>query len=220
MLSHLRRIYGETSTEASEFVKLRFKPPAGYKDSASDYEYWLKSGISCSRSLLSACEDGLKVWHTDAPPSLTALDRAVAVCETFHRSALVLRDRYGTRAPLVIADEYDVQYLLAALLPIHFDDVVAEDYVPAYAGGTSRIDFVLRPERIAIETKMTRATLRDKEVGEELLIDLARYETHPAVDSLICLVHDPARLIKNPRGLATDLETTPSRLKVRVVIRG
>jgi hypothetical protein len=79
---------------------------------------------------------------------------------------------------------------------------------------------VLRRERIAIETKRTRPSLTAKEVGEQLLVDIARYKTHPGVDVLICFVHDPENLIDNPRGLEHDLENTPAdRLKVRVLVR-
>lgn len=48
-------------------------------------------------------------------------------------------------------------------------------YVPSYAGGNSRTDFYLPQYETYIETKMTREGLRDKEVGEQLVIDIARY---------------------------------------------
>jgi REase_DpnII-MboI len=50
----------------------------------------------------------------------TAVDRAVRVCERFPRLARELARRGRDRAPLTMGDEYDVQYLLRALLSLEF----------------------------------------------------------------------------------------------------
>jgi hypothetical protein len=86
-----------------------------------------------------------------------------------------LRIRPQNRRPLEVSDEYDDQYLLRALLVQFFDDVRDEEFVSSYAGGKSRIDFVLPRYKLAVELKHTRDSLRDKELGEELMIDRDRY---------------------------------------------
>ncbi len=73
-----------------------------------------------------------------------------------------MRCRYENRETLKIEDEYDVQDLLHALLLLYFDDVRAEDY----AGKSSRMDFLLKNERVVIEVKKTRLGLADKELGD------------------------------------------------------
>ena len=55
-----------------------------------------------------------------------------------------------------IKDEYDVQDLLNALLRLNFDDVRPEEYTPSYAGSSTRVDFLLKKEKIVIEVKKTR----------------------------------------------------------------
>src|SRR5262249_20623618 len=85
----------------------------------------------------------------------SALVRSLQVADSFHRVALRLRTRRGQRPPVTIADEYDVQYVLGGLLASSFDDVRPEEWTPSYAGGASRVDFLLKNEAIAIETKMT-----------------------------------------------------------------
>jgi REase_DpnII-MboI len=50
-------------------------------------------------------------------------------------------------------DEYDVQDSLHALLKLHFDDVRREEWTPSYAGSQSRMDFLLKREKIVVETK-------------------------------------------------------------------
>jgi len=225
--SDLRRVFGSDSDELLAFLQITFEPvEVEQLLSDSSCMHALQEGLEHAKALLSAWRGQVQAyWPSDAqtpliPHEPTPLDIAVRVCERLHRVALRMRDRRSTRAPLVIADEYDVQYLLAGMLEIHFDDIEPEDPTPKIAGASSRIDFVLRPERIAIETKMTRDDLREKKLGEELIVDIARYQKHGGVDALICLVHDPERRIRNPRGLERDLEKLPSSLRLRVLVRG
>jgi hypothetical protein len=222
VLTNARNLFGENSQQALDFIRVQFDPEVDW-EAPSDRERLRvrATGIVQARDLIKVWRQEIVDFWADAPAPTKADPVRVAlhICEALPRAVLRLRDRHGKQPPLEMKDEHDVQYVLGALLEVHFDDIHAEDYVPAYAGGVSRIDFVLRPERIAIETKMTRKSLRDKEVGEELLVDIARYKEHGKVDTLICLVYDPQHLIKNPRGLETDLERTPSDLNLRVLVR-
>lgn len=126
--------------------------------------------------------------------------------ERFHVMARQLRRRYANRNSLTITDEYDVQDLLNSLLLLFFEDVRPEEWTPSYAGGCNRIDFLVKDEEIAIEVKMTRPGLKDKELGEQLLIDIAKYKTHPHCNKLYCFVYDPDGFIRNPRGIEKDLD--------------
>ena len=141
------------------------------------------------------------------------------IFDRFNRCAQQLKRRHDGRNTLIIDDEYDVQDLLQALLKLHFDDVREEEYTPSYAGNASRIDFLLKEEEIAIEVKMTRKNLRDKEIGEQLIIDIAKYKNHPNCKSLYCFVYDPDGNIRNPKGLTSDLEKLGVGIKVKVYIR-
>ena len=78
--------------------------------------------------------------------------------------------------------------LLHALLLLYFDDVRAEEWTPSYAGKSSRMDFLLKNERVVIEVKKTRQGLADKELGDQLIIDVDRYKVHPDCKRLICFV--------------------------------
>jgi len=145
------------------------------------------------------------------------IDNIDKICTNFHRYARALLNRRGGRAALEINDEYDVQYLLEGMLRLFFDDVRVEDYVASYAGSNSRIDFYLPQINTYIETKMTRVGLQDKEVGEELSIDITRYGEK--CDKLICFIYDKESLLKNPYGLIDDLKKlSSSRLEVEVYI--
>ncbi len=125
----------------------------------------------------------------------------------FHKIARQLRSRYADRATIDITDEYDVQDLLHALLKLYFDDIRAEEWTPSYAGKSARVDFLLKNEQIVIEVKKTRQGLADKELGDQLIIDVDRYKAHPDCKKLICFVYDPEGRVTNPAGLINDLNT-------------
>jgi len=134
-----------------------------------------------------------------------AMEKLDNLFRRFHRIAQTLRNRYKGRPTLLIADEYDVQDLMLSLLKEHFDDIRDEEYVPSYAGANSRIDFLLKNEKIVVETKMTNEKLRDKEVGDQLLIDIGRYKNHPDCNVLILFIYDKGDFITNKGGLIRDL---------------
>jgi hypothetical protein len=129
-----------------------------------------------------------------------------------------LRTRGRERAPLAVTDEYDIQYLLEAVLRDLFDDVRPEDPSPTRAGASTRIDFVLKREQIVVEAKMTRDGLGERQVADELIDDIERYRAHPDFRTLVALVYDPERRIGNPSGLEADLRHDSPELRVRVVV--
>ena len=136
----------------------------------------------------------------------------------FHSVVVQLRQRREQRATIEVKDEYDVQDLLHAVLRIEFDDIRSEEWTPSYAGKSSRVDFLLKPERIVVEAKMTRAGHGAKQIGDELLIDIARYSQMASCETLACLVYDPENLIANPGGFQSDLTGKRDSLTVEVVI--
>jgi len=140
------------------------------------------------------------------------------MCKRFHLIAQQLTTRHNGRPTLEITDEYDVQDLLHALLKLEFDDVRPEEWTPSYAGGSSRMDFLLNKEKIVIEVKKTRNNMNARTLGEELIIDIHRYQSHPRCRTLICFVFDPDNRITNPRGLENDLSRYYNGLKVEVYI--
>ena len=123
----------------------------------------------------------------------------------FHNVARQLRTRHAKRETLNVKDEYDVQDLLHALLRLHFDDIRPEEWTPSYAGGSSRMDFLLKNEKAVIEVKKTRSSMKDSDLGKELIIDIEKYQTHPDCKRLICFVYDPEGLLGNPTGIENDL---------------
>jgi hypothetical protein len=88
-----------------------------------------------------------------------AVDRIVGMLDRFSNAVRVLSARGRGRSPIQIVDEYDVQYILETILAVTFDDVRPEEWTPSYAGSSSRVDFVLKRHRVAVEAKFARQGL-------------------------------------------------------------
>lgn len=142
------------------------------------------------------------------------------VFDNFHSFYNQLKNRHNNRHTIEIQDEYDVQDLLHCILKLHFKDVREEEYTPSYGGSSTRMDFLLKNESIVIEVKKAREKLSDKEIGEQLILDVAHYKNHPNCKLLKCFVYDPENRVKNPRGLENDLnKLSDDNLSVELFIR-
>ena len=150
--------------------------------------------------------------------SASSLDIVLALCRRFHLFAMQLGRRHGGRLPLSIQDEYDVQDLLRAILLLHFDDVRPEEVTPSYAGNSSRVDFYLPDACLVVEVKMTRQSLQQRQVADQLIEDATRYATMKHVDTLVCLVYDPSNFCRNPTALERDVAESGRKLSVHAVV--
>jgi hypothetical protein len=144
--------------------------------------------------------------------------KVVALCRRFQLFVDRLQARQRKREPYIVADEYDVQDMLHAILKLHFEDVRPEEWTPSYASSSSRVDFLLPRERTIVEAKMTRSGLGQKQVANELIIDITRYSKAALVDNLVCLIYDPDRRCGNPSALENDLAQIQGRLRVAAVV--
>ncbi len=99
-----------------------------------------------------------------------------------------------------------------------YEDVREEEHTPSRAGGSARIDFILKDVRLAVETKMTRSGLGPRELGNEIAEDIARYRAHPDVDALFVLAYDPSRFIVSSGSFERDTLSDADTFPVKVVI--
>ena len=150
--------------------------------------------------------------------STSAAEFVVGICQRFPVFIRELGRRHNHREPFEVNDEYDLQDLLRAVLRVHFSDVRPEEWNPSYGDTQSRSDFLLKPERVVIETKMTRRGLGQREVVEQLAIDKAKYKGHPDCETLICFVYDPDLRLKNPVAIENDLSDRARGLCTLVVV--
>ncbi len=217
----LQRIFGDTSRHFSDFAEIRYYPSvmsSSTRDSATREAY--ARGLDRADSILASIVDEIKEYDiaSDSPPVPDKMALLEIMLLRFQIVARQLCIRHGNRSTLTIDDEYDVQDLLHALLRLHFDDVRAEEWTPSYAGGASRVDFLLKNEKIVVEAKKTRNGLTTPDIGAQLLVDIARYQNHPDCDCLVCFIYDPEGRVRNPAGLEADLEKCNSDIRVRAIV--
>lgn len=137
----------------------------------------------------------------------------------FHKVGQAIRERHSGRETILIQDEYDVQDLLYGLLQVYFDDIRKEDSSPSHAGANSRLDFVLKKEKIIIEVKMTNENLTINKLGQDLLVDIGRYKEYPDCNDLVIFIYDKQDHIRNKAGFINDLQKhSTDKLKVTVII--
>jgi hypothetical protein len=200
------------------------------------FDIWVDDGVKVSVNKTSFYGHGLSSLHEMIMKELSKLPwleskkkpekenpnggiwKLEQLLKRFHDVARQLKRRHNGRETLIITDEYDVQDLLHALLRTIYDDVRPEENSPSYAGASSRIDFLLKKEQIVVEVKMASASLKDKAIGEQLIIDMKRYQTHPDCKTLVCFVYDPEGFIKNPTALEYDLSGNQDNIDVHVFI--
>lgn len=194
----------------------------------SSYNELMRSRIRALSSILRSLdlyEENIsivpkEVVSVSKKPQELALEKLEQIANRFHVAARQLRQRHADRDTLVISDEYDVQDLFHAFLRLSFDDIRDEEWTPSYAGGASRIDFLLKAEQVVIEIKMTRMGLaRGKDVSDQLIIDSDRYQAHPDCKMLVAFVYDPQEYLNNPSGIERDLTKTINGVPVKVIIR-
>jgi hypothetical protein len=154
-----------------------------------------------------------------AGEQLDAVTTVLTLGDRFQYVQRSLLRRHAKRETLIVGDEYDAQDLLRALLKVFFDDVRDETWTPNYAGGSSRIDFLLPDFSLAIELKYMRESLNDKRIADELIVDRDRYKTETQANHLICLIFDQGGLLQNPRGLEKDLNVAGTTEGMAVTVK-
>jgi hypothetical protein len=110
-------------------------------------------------------------------------DDLFKIIERIHLVIQQMRKRHDGRPTLDVVDEYDLQDVVHALLRLSFDDVREEEWVASYAGSSSRADFLLPELESVLELKMMRATMSTKQLGEQLIVDIAKYKTTNKLES-------------------------------------
>jgi hypothetical protein len=205
----LETIFGPQSSHADEFSGINFTTIGGISwGDPADGDSVFRTGLAVAQAMLDSMISELKlkdqfcvptpVTRSDASDPLPLLRHIFTRFPLFARQ---LQERREKRSTISFNDEYDVQDALHAILKLHFTDVEPEEPTGKLAGKSSRIDFLLKPERVAIEAKMPRDKRHAKEIGDELIVDLRRYKSRADVGSLICLVYDPSGFIGNPAGV-------------------
>ena len=221
----INNIFGDGSSQSTEFNNLYFAsgiftydPEDQTRLTRLNFDAYARDCVRAQALLESMLTELELFGDLRANPAPDSLEQVRVICQRFPLVARQLRSRHDDRDTLAVEDEYDVQDLMHALLCLIFDDIRPEEWTPSYAGAASRMDFLLKPQELVVETKKTRPSLTAREIGEQLIVDIEKYSKHPSCKTLCCFVYDPENRIPNPRGIEADLSRDGDGLRVSVLI--
>ena len=154
-------------------------------------------------------------------PSPASPDKHSDLEHLIRRLPLIIEqmaERQRSRSPFEVNDEYDLQDLFHGLLNALFDDIRPEEHTPSYASSSSRMDFFLPEIGAVTELKMMRPSMSTRDLADQLINDIFRYQVFPGCKTLYCVVYDPDGRISNPRGVEADLMRPVNQIDVKVII--
>ena len=121
-----------------------------------------------------------------------------------------------------IEDEYDVQDILYVILKSIFPKIRDEDPIPKVGGKSTKIDLILREEKILIEVKMIKVKdSNETHFIEQLKIDFESYHQCKWMKKLFCFVYDPykkTRDISNFNDLNGERTKGENNFNVEVIV--
>jgi hypothetical protein len=134
---------------------------------------------------------GLAATPSERLGRRSLVDAILTALDSFPTTVQLLGRRPRGRTGIAVQDEYDVQWLLHALLSPFIPDLVPEDPAPSLAGSSSRLDFTSNKAKLGIEVKYLRKQSDTSRMREELMVDERHYQEHPYVDTVVAFVYDP-----------------------------
>jgi hypothetical protein len=110
----------------------------------------------------------------------------------------IIKDRRKNHPDFKIEDEYDVQDILYVILKSILPQLRAEDPIPKVGAKSTKIDLILRTEKILLEVKMIKnLDANETNFIEELKVDFESYHECKWLDKLFCFVYDPYKKTKD-----------------------
>lgn len=104
----------------------------------------------------------------------------------------IIKNRRKGHPEFEIKDEYDVQDILYVIIKSIFPNMRDEDPIPKVGSKSTKIDLILREEKILIEVKMIKETdSNETRFIEQLKVDFESYHKCVWLEKLFCFVYDP-----------------------------
>ena len=104
----------------------------------------------------------------------------------------IINGRRSNHPDFKIEDEYDVQDILYVILKSIFPNLRDEDPISKVGAKSTKIDLIIREEKILIEVKMIKTKdLNETHFIEQLKVDFESYHECKWLRKLFCFVYDP-----------------------------
>ncbi len=123
----------------------------------------------------------------------------------------IIKDRRKNHTEFEIRDEYDVQDILYVVIKSIFPNMRDEDPIPKVGGKSTKIDLILRDEKILVEVKMIKERdSNETHFIEQLKVDFESYHQCSWLEKLFCFVYDP---FKKTRDISNFKDLNGKRVK-------
>lgn len=123
----------------------------------------------------------------------------------------IIKNRRKGHPEFEIKDEYDVQDILYVIIKSIFPNMRDEDPIPKVGGKSTKIDLILREEKILIEVKMIKETdSNETHFIEQLKVDFESYHKCVWLEKLFCFIYDP---FKKTRDISNFIDLNGKRTK-------
>jgi hypothetical protein len=110
----------------------------------------------------------------------------------------IIKNRRKDHPNFEIKDEYDVQDILYVVFKSVFPNLRDEDAISKVGAKTTKIDLIIREEKILVEVKMIKEKdLNETHFIEQLKVDLESYHECKWLRKLFCFVYDPYKKTKD-----------------------
>src|SRR5690606_21785637 len=134
----------------------------------------------------------------------------------------IIKNRRKDHPNFEIEDEYDVQDILYVILKSVFPNLRDEDAIGKVGAKTTKIDLIIREERILVEVKMIKEKdSNETHFIEQLKADFESYHKCKWLRKLFCFVYDPykkTRDISNFYDLNGDRTKGEHNFNVEVIV--
>lgn len=135
----------------------------------------------------------------------------------------IIKDRRKEHQVFKIEDEYDVQDILYVILKSTFPNLKDEDPIPKLGGRSTKIDLILKEEKILIEVKMIKDSDKNElHFIDQLKVDFESYHECKWLKKLFCFVYDPynkTRDISNFQDLDGDRIKGEHKFNVELIVK-
>ena len=141
---------------------------------------------------LIVLDDYLRTEMKITYQNLTSLELVRQVINNFPEAIKKIKSRRKGKDVFEFSDEYDVQDILYVMLKPLFPKMREEDPIPKVGSNSTKIDLILREEKILIEVKMIK--MSDSDEGKfikQLKEDIQSYHVCQWLENLVCFVYDP-----------------------------
>jgi hypothetical protein len=156
-------------------------------------------------ALVCGSDRGRYELLTPFAPDRSGFAQLMQVINNFPMAARIVEDRSHQRPPYLIANEYDVQDLLFAIIRSVFEDAKREEWTPQMAGSSKRIDIVIGSIQTVVKVKFVRDRAHSRSVADELRIDFECYHERVECEQFVALVFDPEHHVMDPDQFSKDL---------------